>query len=185
MSAWHNFTDFFLDVVETIAISLVILVIIIAFIARPHKVDGPSMQPTLLHDDVILTDKISYAFNPINRGDIVVFHAPHDPEKRDFIKRVIGLPYETITLQGGAVYINNQLFHEPYLSDKTSNGSTFLKDNSTVSLGQDEYFVMGDNRSVSSDSRSWGAVSKKSIVGKAFVIYWPITRWQSIQHYQL
>lgn len=185
MSNWHNFTEFFLDVVETIAISLVILVIIVAFVARPHRVDGPSMQPTLLHNDVILTDEISYKFNAINRGDIVIFHAPHDPENRDFIKRVIGLPKETITLRDGVVYINNQLFNEPYLSSQTTSGSAFLKNDSTVTLNQDEYFVMGDNRNVSSDSRSWGAVPKKNIVGKALLVYWPITRWQMTKHYQL
>lgn len=146
---------------------------------QPHQVNGRSMVPTFQSGDYVLTDKVSYRTGDPERGDVVVFHAPAEAgcptgTGCDFIKRILAVPGETVSVHDGAVYINGEKLDEPYLPEglQTSTGK-FIGDR-TVTIGPDEYFAVGDNRDHSSDSRVWGPVSKSEIVGKAFFRYWPM-----------
>lgn len=164
------------DLIETAVMAMAIFVVVYFFLVQPHQVTGNSMLPNFEDGEYILTDKISYHFHQPKRGDIVVFKAPKNQQK-DFIKRIVGLPGETIKLEKGKVFINGEKISEVYLSP---NGITLPK--SLISEGQealvplDEYFVLGDNRQHSSDSRDWGTVPKSSIIGKAWLRYWPINK---------
>jgi signal peptidase I len=151
-----------------IAISVVASVLIITFLYQPVRVEGTSMQPELRDQDRLFIDKFFFRFEKITRGDVVVFHYPRDPEK-SYIKRVIGLPGDTVVIRQGRVFINDQPINEAYVPRR-------FRD--TRSMGEmvvppDEYFVMGDHRSISSDSRDFGPVDRDLIYGKATFIYWP------------
>lgn len=139
----------------------------------PFVVSGESMVPTFTDKQYLIIDKVHYKFNDIIRGDVVVFKYPKDPS-RYFIKRIIGLPGETVLIKNGVIKIANKEkdiieLTEPYISDTTT-GTTEL------TLGPDEYFVMGDNRPQSSDSRVWGPVEKSLIVGRAAVRLFPLSK---------
>lgn len=165
----------FLDFIETIVIALAIFVVMYRFLFQPHQVKGNSMYSNFHDGEYLLTDKISYRFNQPKQGDVVVFKAPKN-EDYDYIKRVIGLPGDQVKVEKGQVYINNKLFNETqYLDDgvKTTSGY-FAKEGVTVIVPADNYFVMGDNRNNSSDSRDWGMVPLANIIGKAWIRYWPI-----------
>lgn len=135
------------------------------------------MFPTFHNGEYVLTDLIALKLGDVKRGDVVVFIAPPDHEK-DFIKRIIGLPGDTISLNNGYVYLNNQKLAEgKYLNSSVKTyGEGFLKDGQTITVPQDEYFVLGDNRSYSSDSRDWGFVQKNELIGESFFVYWPPSR---------
>ena len=166
---------FFLDFLETIVVSLAIFAVVYIFLFQPHQVDGQSMTPNFQNGEYILTDKISYRIHAPNRGDVVVFHSPQD-ERVDFIKRILGVPGDTIKIQSGYVYLNGTKLEEEYLNDPGAVLSgRFLRENSEVKIPAGQYFVMGDNRSHSSDSREWGLVTSGGIVGRAFFRYWPIS----------
>ncbi len=157
--------QFFLDVFETVIISLLLFVAINAISAR-IRVDGHSMVPTFLDGEFVIVDKISYNFKDPARGDIVVFHYPIDPEQ-EYIKRVIGLPGDHLTVRGGEVYVNGEVLAEPYIAAAPN-----YEFDAVVPEG--EYFVLGDNRNNSSDSHNWGAVPENYLVGKAIFVYWPL-----------
>ncbi len=178
---------FFLDIFETLVIALSIFLIVYLFLMQPHQVNGQSMVPNFQHGDYVLTDKISYRLGEPKRGDVIVFHAPasaHCPQGSgcDFIKRIIGMPNETVQIINGDFYINSQPLEEPYLSNerRTKTGQ-YLQDQE-IKLGDAEYFVVGDNRDYSSDSRAWGPIDVSMIVGKAFFRYWPPETMGFIEH---
>lgn len=167
---------FLVDTAQTILIAASIFLVIYIFLFRPFQVSGDSMFPTYKDHQYILTNLIGLRFGDPKRGEVVVFHAPPDKEK-DFIKRIIGLPGEIILLQDGFVYINgNKLDESSYLGSgvKTFGGS-FLKDNQPFKIPSSYYFVMGDNRAYSSDSREWGILKKSEIIGRSMLVYWPPT----------
>jgi len=131
------------------------------------------MQPNFPDGEFLLTDKISYRFHPPQRGEVVVFKAPVN-ENDDYIKRIIGLPGESVSVHDGYVFINGQRLEEPYLPPGIyTAGGLFLANDKEVTVPENYFFVMGDNRPYSSDSRAWGFVPKENIVGKAWLIYWP------------
>jgi len=132
------------------------------------------MYPNFYDKEYILTNIIALHFNDPKLGDVVVFKSPENPDK-DFIKRVIGTPGDTILIKNGSVFINGKLIDEgAYLSSSVkTNPGQFVREDLEVKTPEDEYFVLGDNRSNSSDSREWGFVPKKYIVGKSFFVYWP------------
>ena len=164
---------FFFDITETIVTSLAIFLMIYLLIARPHQVKGLSMYPNFHDGDYILTDMISYRFHEPQRGDVIIFQAPPSPTD-EFIKRIIGLPGDTIELKDGHVYLNGTLEPDAFLPNGVkTNGEQFLSEGKTITVPPDNYFVLGDNRPASSDSREWGFVPRKNIVGKAFWRYWP------------
>jgi signal peptidase I len=164
---------FFIDLLESFVIALGIFLVVYNFVAQPHRVRGDSMLPNYHNDEYILTEKVSYRLGKPERGDVVVLKYPVNPTV-DFIKRVVGLPGETILLKDGNVYINNVLLNEPYLSEITATiGNAKILEGVPFTIPEGEYVVMGDNRARSSDSRAWGTVPIQNIRGKGFFVYWP------------
>jgi signal peptidase I len=168
-----NWGRFVFDIIETLALAGILFLGINAVSARV-RVDGYSMIPTLEDGEFVLVSKINYRLGVVERGDIIVFHFPMDPEQ-ELIKRVIGLPGDTISVQNGMVSVNGQALNEPYIAAAPAYSGDW-----TVPDGQ--LFVLGDNRNDSSDSHSWGYLPFEKVVGKAVVIYWPPPFWKVIQH---
>lgn len=174
---------FFLDIIETAVFALSIFVLIYVFVAQPHQVSGRSMVPNFQDGEFLLTNKMAYRRGLPTRGDVVIFHAPeaaHCPPGGacDFIKRVIGLPGETVSVSGGKVILNGKELPETYLPPEfVTRGDSYLRDGGQVRLREGEYFLMGDNRPGSSDSRAFGPVNRSEFVGKAWVRYWPFSKF--------
>jgi signal peptidase I len=154
-------------------LSVMIAVVVILFLYQPVKVEGTSMEPSLENDERVFINKFVYRFgiSDIHRGDTVVFLYPKDATK-SYIKRVIALPGDTVEVRFGTVIVNGQELTEPYVAE--ANRDHFLMDPKL--LGPDEYFVLGDHRSSSNDSRLGWTVSKRDIYGKAVFAYWPLDR---------
>ena len=152
------------DLLFSIAISF----FIITFLYQPVKVEGTSMLPRLEDQDRLFINKFVYHFEKIGRGDVVVFNYPRDPAK-SYIKRVIALPGDTLSVDEGQVYVNGKKLSEPYVPDRYRD----IRSISTTTIPPHEYFVMGDHRSISSDSRDFGPVERHFIYGKAEFVYWP------------
>lgn len=157
------------DIIRFALITLAIIIPIRMYVAQPFIVSGESMFPTFHNNEYLIVDEFSYHFHDPARGDVVIFRYPNDPSKF-FIKRVLGLPGETVTVSAGKVYITKDgkqtEINEPYLKQQTFK-------NTVTKLDEDQYFVMGDNRAVSFDSRYWGPVNIKFIRGKALVRLFP------------
>lgn len=165
------------EIIETLLLTVFIYVAV-NFSTGRFRVEGESMSPTFHTDQYVVIDKISYRLSEPERGDIVVFRYPFSQpnNERDFIKRVIGLPGETVHIEGGVVRVNGQPIDEPYIQSPPAYGGTWT-------LGPDEFFVMGDNRNNSSDSRSWGPLKRDFIIGRALFVYWPINALKWVSHY--
>lgn len=161
-------------VFETLLPAVVIALLINVFLAQATRVYGQSMEPTLHTDQRLVIEKVSYYFHIPNRGDIVVLR-PAEKGGEMLIKRVIGLPGETLEIRDGLVYINGQPLNEPYLATKPRGNY------GPVVIPPDHVFVMGDNRNFSNDSRSFGPVPIERIVGRAWVSYWP-PQWVGFVH---
>jgi len=167
---------FIWETIKVVVISLAIILPIRYYLIQPFFVKGASMEPNFENGDYLLVDEISYRFSVPERGDVVIFRYPLDPSQF-FIKRIIGLPYETIEVKDNTVMIYNKdkpkgfVLGESYLvPEQKTLGNSFTK------LDDNEYFVLGDNRLQSSDSRRWGPVNKSFITGKAFLRPWPFTK---------
>lgn len=167
---WKRFV---LDILETLVLAVVLYFGINAVSARV-RVDGFSMRPTLQDGEYILVNKLAYKFVEPMRGDIVVFVFPINPEE-DLIKRIIGLPGDTITVQDGVLSINGVAMNEPYINAPPAY-------NGTWQVSEGELFVLGDNRNDSRDSHQWGLLPVENIIGRAVLIYWPPEEWQVIRH---
>jgi signal peptidase I len=172
-----------IDLVETLVIAGAIFVVIYAFLFRPFQVNGQSMFPNYDNGEYILTNLIALRFKTVERGDVVVFESPVNEEK-DFIKRVIGIPGDEVMIKAGYVFVNGiKLDESEYLpSDYRTYGGVFLTEGETVVVPDNSYFVLGDNRNFSSDSREWGFVSRNKLIGESFFVYWPITDMRFVQH---
>ena len=179
------------EILEALALAIVVFIVIQAS-AQNFRVEGSSMAPTLEGQQYLLVNKLVYfkfdterfsriipfweadesnvssPFRQPRFGEIIVFHFPREP-KRDFVKRVIGLPGDAVEIVDGKVKVNGAIYHEPYLN------ATFSDNMAPVTLQDREYFVMGDNRSHSNDSRNWGPVPEENVVGKVWLIYWPFS----------
>ena len=156
-----------------LAFSVLIAVILIVFIYQPVKVEGTSMMPTLTDQERIFINKFTYqlGLGDIHRGDMVVFWFPLDQQK-SYIKRVIGIPGDLISIDAGQVYINGKALNEEYVPDEYRDRVTWEEHR----VPPNEYFVLGDHRSSSSDSRTWGFVKREAIYGKAVFVYWPLDK---------
>lgn len=161
------------EIVETVILVGAIYALVNLVSAR-FIVDGPSMQPNFATGQFVIVSRLHYMLGQPERGDIVVFHYPGNPED-DYIKRVIGLPGDTVELRDQQVYVNGALLDEPYINEACSR--TNCPDRAYPTLGVDEYFVLGDNRNHSTDSRRGWVVQRQFIVGEALVRYWPPTEW--------
>jgi signal peptidase I len=151
-----------------LVISVAASILIITFLYQPVRVEGTSMLPELRDQDRLFINKFVYRFEKIERGDVVVFHYPRDPAK-SYIKRIIALPGDDLRIDQGKVYVNGHLLKEAYVPSQYRDSRSL--DEEIIPVG--EYFVMGDHRSISSDSRDFGAVEQKLIYGKAAFVYWP------------
>ncbi len=158
------------DLIETMVLVTIAFLVVNALIGR-FRIEQVSMQPNLHEGEYVIVDKVSYAFRQPERGEIVVLKNPN-PGQPDLIKRVIGLPGETIDVRGGQVYVNSQPLTEPYIKQPMAS------DYQAKELQAGQYFVMGDNRNNSEDSRIFGARPAGDIVGRALIIYWPPADWQ-------
>ncbi len=175
-----------MDIAEVVVFAIGIFFFVYLLIMRPHKIDGESMMPNFQNAEYLLTEKVTYYLHKPQRGDVVVLRPPEVVSENDeFIKRIIALPGETVGLKEGRVYINGKLLKETYIpAGVSTNGGSFLMDNSTFTVPPDLYFLMGDNRPHSSDSRYWGPVplnlspnsEKEGINGRAWLIYWPVDK---------
>ncbi len=168
-------SNFWKEILKLLIIALLVVVPFRLYIAQPFIVDGASMDPTFETSQYLIVDQLTYHFRTPLRGSVIIFKYPKD-EKKFFIKRIIGLPGETVTINDGNVSIkspNTETFialDEPYVQ--------FTKrDNMSLTLGSDEYFVMGDNRFGSADSRLWGPMPKKDIIGRPILRVWPPAVW--------
>jgi signal peptidase I len=151
-----------------IGISVIASLIIVTVLYQPVRVEGTSMQPGLRDQDRLFIDKFFFRFEKISRGDVIVFHYPRDPEK-SYIKRVIALPGDSIFIDHGRVWVNGEPLDEPYVPHRYLDTRSMPE----ILIPSDDYFVMGDHRSISSDSRDFGPVDRDLIYGKATFIYWP------------
>lgn len=188
---------------EAILIAGVLALLIRTFILGPYKIPSGSMIPTFLIGDRIFVDKVSYVFSEPKRGDIIVFKFPQDKHKhfvlklgdwqlkvpfvdlrRDFVKRLAGLPGEKLEIRGGKIFINGKPLDEPPFSDHyyyNQDDWDFAKKNQVIEIPPNAYFALGDNSAQSSDSRNWGFVAKENVVGRAFFIWWPPKRMKLVR----
>ena len=158
-----------------LAVALGLALVIIIFLYQPVKVEGTSMAPLLSDQERIFINKFVYHFEPIERGDVIVFWYPLDRSK-SFIKRVVGLPGETIEIRGGRLYLDGKERKEIYVPASYLDGSSF----GPLVIPGEEYFVMGDHRDSSNDSRMFGPVGRQYIYGKAVFAYWPVDHFGSL-----
>src|SRR5512142_19277 len=173
MSEWKRFL---LDLVETVGLALIMFVLINSVSARV-RVDGSSMLPTLRDREFLLVDKVAYPIGSPSRGDIVVFHSTTEANK-DLVKRIVGLPGDTVVIGNGHVTVNGQQLDEPYIAAAPNYSGEWH-----VPAGS--LFVLGDNRNDSSDSHMWGYLPEPNVIGKALLIYWPPPEWAMINHVRL
>lgn len=154
-------------------LSVVIAIVAILFLYQPVKVEGTSMMPTLVDQERIFINKFIYrfGFGEIERGDMIVFWSPPDPSK-SYIKRVIGLPGDVVRIDRGIVYVNRRSIDEGYVPEEYRD----LQSMAATIVPADHYFVLGDHRSSSNDSRAWGSVARDMIYGKAVFVYWPLEK---------
>lgn len=160
-----------LELVESVVIAIVLALVIRFFLFEPFYIPSGSMEPTLQVEDKIIVNKLVYRLKEPKRGDIIVFEHPMLDPNIDYIKRVVGLPGETLEIKESTVYINGKPLEEEYLPADLK-----FMDFGPVTIPENSYFMMGDNRNNSQDSRVWGTLPEDYIVGKAFFIFWPAGR---------
>ena len=166
------------EVLEVVAIALVTVFIIRHFLVQPFLVSGASMEPNFSDGNYLLIDEITYRFREPERGEVIVFRYPNNPATY-FIKRIVGLPGETVELKDGKIFANGEFIEEDYLPDSLQS-----RDNLSTKLKADEYFVLGDNRSHSFDSRNWGPVNRDKIIGVARLRVFPFNKLEYFQYAQ-
>jgi len=164
---------FLVDTLETLVLAVVVFVIINAVSAR-IRVDGPSMQPNLMSGQYVIVNKLAYRLGKPARGDVIMFYFPRNPLE-EYIKRVVGLPGDKVTIENGVVYINGEVLDEPYLDQSPLYNGSWM-------VPEGHLFVLGDNRNDSSDSHNWGTVPLSYVIGKAVLVYWPPTDWGAVGH---
>ncbi len=169
---WQNWREN----LTLVVVALILAFLIRTFVAEPRYIPSDSMVPTLHTGDRLVVEKVSYYFHPPRLGDIVVFQPPEElqrrgyPKDQAFIKRIIGEPGKIVTIQAGKVYINGQPLQENYIAEPPNQPFP------PVVVPENEFFVMGDNRNDSNDSRYWGFLPRKNIIGRAVFRFWPLER---------
>ncbi len=162
-----------MEIMETIVFVGSLFIVVYLFIAQPNQVQGASMEPTFHNGNYIFTSKVTYRFRSPQRGDVIVFRSPRNPDI-EYIKRIIGLPGDRIMISDREVYVNGIKLNEGYISDATHvMPEGFVKENQPVEVPNDYLFVMGDNRPRSSDSREFGPIKFTSVIGQVFFRYFP------------
>jgi signal peptidase I len=161
----HAWVGFAWEILQTLIMAVILYFLIDTVVGRV-RVENISMQPTLHEGEFVLVNKLAYRLGSFQRGDVIVFHYPRNPAD-DYIKRIIGLPGDTILIENGEVAVNGQVLNEPYIAAPPQYTSSW-------SVPEGQIFVLGDNRNQSSDSHSWGFVPAQNVVGRALIIYWPL-----------
>lgn len=169
----------FRELLETIVLSLIIF-LLIRQVIQNYRIESHSMQPNFYEGEFILVNKLAFKLGDPTRGEVIVFHNPQNQEE-DYIKRVIGLPGDTVEIHEQTVYVNGQEFQEPYTINPFRPGENF----GPLVVPTDQLFVMGDNRGNSSDSRRIGTIPEELVVGQAWLRVWPLDRWGLITHYNV
>ena len=162
------------EIIETALLTAIIFLAVNAVVGR-FRIESVSMQPNLWEGEYVIVDKVFYTLNGPQHGDIIVFEKPRQP---DLIKRVIGLPGDTVEVRDARVFVNGTALTEPYIANPPNYAF------GPAQVEADRFFVLGDNRSNSSDSHVWGTVPRADIVGRAWIIYWPPPNWQIVPQYQ-
>lgn len=160
------------EIAETALLAL-LMFLVIRFAIQNFNIDGTSMEPSLHNSELVLVDKWTYLFHPPERGDVIIFRAPPEPTQ-DYVKRVIGVPGDTITIKGTTVIVDGVALNETYVASRDQGVPVGAHTITNLVVPANEYFVLGDNRAVSSDSRIWGLLPKQNIIGRAALIYWPL-----------
>ena len=164
------------ELVQTLLIAGLLFLVVNLVTAR-IRVEGSSMEPSLHDGEFVVVNRLVYRLSGSERGDIIVFRYPLDPQRR-FIKRIIGLPGDTVTIRDGQVLVNDTLLNEPYVASSPRYNGEWI-------VGPGRVFVLGDNRNNSSDSQNWGTLDTNEIIGKAVVVYWPLSDIGLIPHFEL
>ena len=174
--------EFVMEILETVVFVGSIFIVTYLFIMQPNQVKGASMEPTFQSGEYIFTSKISYKFKVMQKGDVIIFRSPKNPDI-EYIKRVIGLPGDTVLVENNELFVNGKLIPEDYISAKTNlwEGG-FLKEGIQITVPEEFVFVMGDNRPRSSDSREFGPVDINSIIGQVFYRYFPANKMGPINN---
>jgi len=180
MSAIKNAGEFIWEVAKIVVLAFAIVIPIRYFLFQPFVIQGSSMEPNFSEADYLIVDEISYRFRPPQRGEVVVFKYPLDPSKR-FIKRIIGLPGETIEIKNGKVIITSTDGNITTLSESYISAGVEAPDMNPYKLDDGQYFVLGDNRPHSSDSQDWGELPQKNIIGRAELRLWPLNQISIIE----
>lgn len=175
--------EFVMDILETVVFIGSLFMVIYLFICQPNKIQGASMEPTFNSGEYIFTSKVTYKLRPIQRGDVVVIHAPENYEV-EYIKRVIGLPGDTLLFKDGYVYLNGKLLDETYLSGTTPlwGFRAYAKENIPIVVPKEQLFIMGDNRPKSKDSREFGTIPASSVIGQVFYRYFPANKMGTVKN---
>lgn len=182
MARNENTTKTFIgDFLEILVIGIAVFALAWIFLAEPLEVTGESMEPTLHNSEQIIVEKLSMSLGELQRGDIVVFNSPEEPDIL-VVKRLIGLPGDKVLIQEGEVYLNGEKLSEIYIGAQITQGKNKLPEGKLATVPTDTYFVLGDNRSNSTDSRDFGPVKQDEIVGKAVVVYYPFSNFRKIEH---
>ncbi len=167
---------------HSIIVALILTLIIRTFVVQAFKIPSGSMRPTLMEGDKLFVNKFVYRFEPPKRGDIIVFKYPVDP-KKDFIKRLVGLGGDKVEIRGGKIYVNDRVLEDPKLFSNFTyyNHDPYGAPNQAIKVPENSYFVLGDNSANSTDSRFWGFVPRKNMLGKAFFRWWPLKRIGAVE----
>jgi signal peptidase I len=168
--------------IESLVWAVALAMAIRTFIMAPFKIPSGSMRPTLIEGDRILVSKFIYRFRQPQRGDVVVFRYPEDP-KRPFIKRLVGVGGDAVELRDGKIFVNGKplLDNDIFTSNRYYNQGPYGQEGHEIRVPEGAYFVLGDNSLSSHDSRFWGYVPKKLVIGQAMCIFWPLTRWRILR----
>lgn len=185
MGGVKNFLDFSFETIRVVIVSLIIIFVVRSFVIQPFFVKGSSMEPNFEDGDYLIVNEIGYRLEEPKRGEVIIFRYPNDPSEF-FIKRVIGLPGETVEIKDGIIKIYNKENPNGFVLDESGYLASSVLTSGSVSeiLKEDEYYVLGDNRIASSDSRRWGVLPKHYIVGKAWVRAWPFDDFKVFEPFE-
>lgn len=172
---------FIVDFLEVLVIGVAVFALAWIFLAEPLEVTGASMEPTLLNSEQIIVEKLSMNLNDLKRGDIIVFNSPQNPDVL-LVKRLIGLPGDKVMISEGSVYLNGEKLEEMYVGAQITEGKKKLPEGQLATVPVDTFFLLGDNRENSTDSRDFGPIKQDEVVGKAVVVYYPLSNIRKIEH---